>query len=145
MRDAFGGSFMIMLFLVFIMIYISFTAVTLSYAKAFKVKNKVIDYLESKEITDLTRMTVDEQQEIEDLKLAQENNRHAFKDIIRTYESMSPKRAAQILTAIEEEEAIKVLSKIKADELSAILEKMDPADAARIMQKLGESSIVDNG
>lgn len=53
MRDAFGGSFMIMLFLVFIMIYICFTAVALSYAKAFKVKNNIIDYLENSELSSL--------------------------------------------------------------------------------------------
>ena len=50
MRDAFGGSFMIKLFLVFIFIYMFFTAIALNYAKAFKVKNKVIDYLEDNEI-----------------------------------------------------------------------------------------------
>ena len=85
------------------------------------------------------------QQEIEELKLAREDNRRAFKDIIRTYESMSPMKAAQIISALEEEEAIKVLSNIKADELSVILEKMDPADSARLMQKLSERSIEDNG
>lgn len=53
MRDAFGGAFMIQIFLVFILIYISFTAMALNYAKAFKVKNAVIDYLESNEITNL--------------------------------------------------------------------------------------------
>ena len=58
MRDAFGGSFMIMIFLVFIMIYISFTAVALNYAKAFKVKNAVISYMENSEITSLDQMTV---------------------------------------------------------------------------------------
>lgn len=57
MRDAFGGTFMIMIFLVFIMIYISFTAVALSYAKAFKVKNAIIDYLEDSEISSLDSMT----------------------------------------------------------------------------------------
>lgn len=57
MRDAFGGAFMIKLFLIFIFIYICFTAVALNYAKAFKVKNKVIDYLESNEITDLNSLT----------------------------------------------------------------------------------------
>jgi len=56
MRDAFGGAFMIQLFLIFIIIYIGFTAIALNYAKAFKVKNKVIDYLESSEITDLDSM-----------------------------------------------------------------------------------------
>ena len=38
MRDAFGGTFMIQIFLVFILIYISFTALALNYAKAFKAK-----------------------------------------------------------------------------------------------------------
>ena len=50
MRDAFGGAFMLKLFLVFIFVYICFTAVALNYAKAFKVKNVIIDYLESNEI-----------------------------------------------------------------------------------------------
>ena len=50
MRDAFGGEFMIRLFLVFIFIYIMFSAVSLNYAKAFRLKNSVIDYLEKNEI-----------------------------------------------------------------------------------------------
>lgn len=53
MRDAFGGVFMIRLFLVFIVIYVAFTAISLNYAKAFRVKNKVIDFVEKNEITDL--------------------------------------------------------------------------------------------
>ena len=56
MRDAFGGAFMIRLFLVFIFIYMFFTAIALNYAKAFKVKNKVIDYLEDNEIMDVNGM-----------------------------------------------------------------------------------------
>lgn len=84
------------------------------------------------------------QLEIEELELAQEDNRRAFKDIIRTYESMSPKKAAQIITALEEEEAIKVLANIKADALSKIMEKMNPADAARLMQQLSENSVEGN-
>ena len=56
MRDAFGGAFMIKLFIVFIIIYVGFTAVALNYAKAFKVKNLVITYLEENEISDLTDM-----------------------------------------------------------------------------------------
>jgi len=56
MRDAFGGAFMIKLFLVFIIIYVGFTAIALNYAKAFKVKNQVIEYLESNEITNIGSM-----------------------------------------------------------------------------------------
>lgn len=53
MRDAFGGVFMMRLMLVFIVIYVAFTAVSLNYAKAFKIKNKIIDVVEQKEITDI--------------------------------------------------------------------------------------------
>ena len=65
MRDAFGGSFMIMIFLVFIMVYISFTAVALSYAKAFKVKNAVIDFLEEWEVDGLKNIPADKMAEFE--------------------------------------------------------------------------------
>ncbi len=53
MRDAFGGAFMIKLFLVFIIIYVGFTAVALNYAKAFKAKNVIVSYLEENEISDI--------------------------------------------------------------------------------------------
>ncbi len=67
MRDAFGGAFMIELFLVFIFIYICFTAVALNYAKAFKVKNVVVDYLEENEIVNLdSALTAEEEQKLND-------------------------------------------------------------------------------
>lgn len=53
MRDAFGGEFMIRLFLVFIVIYVAFAAISLNYAKAFRIKNKVISYIEENDITSL--------------------------------------------------------------------------------------------
>lgn len=54
MRDAFGGAFMVKVFLVFVLIYIIFTSLALNYAKAFKVKNAVVEYLESNEVNDLS-------------------------------------------------------------------------------------------
>lgn len=53
MRDAFGGVFMIRLLLVFVFIFVGFTAVSLNYAKSFRVKNKVIDFIEQNEIIEL--------------------------------------------------------------------------------------------
>lgn len=53
MRDAFGGTFMIQILIVFIIIYVGFTAVALNYAKAFKAKNIVVSYLEDNEISSL--------------------------------------------------------------------------------------------
>lgn len=49
MRDAFGGAFFIKLMLIFFAIYISFIAIALSYAKAFRVKNTIINYIEENE------------------------------------------------------------------------------------------------
>lgn len=46
MRESFGGAFMIKLVLVFIVIYVSFMAVAVNYAKAFRIKNNVINILE---------------------------------------------------------------------------------------------------
>ena len=54
MRDAFGGVFMMRFLLVFIFIYVAFTAVSLNYAKAFRIKNKVIDIIEQEEVLNLT-------------------------------------------------------------------------------------------
>lgn len=53
MRDAFGGVFMIRLFIVFLFIYVSFAALSLNYAKAFRVKNSIISFVEENEIIDL--------------------------------------------------------------------------------------------
>lgn len=58
MRDAFGGIFMIKVLLVFVFIYVAFTAISLNYAKAFRVKNKVIDYVEKNDITTLDNRTM---------------------------------------------------------------------------------------
>lgn len=57
MRDAFGGVFMIRLMLVFIFIYVTFTAISLNYAKAFRIKNKVIDFVEQEEILNLNALS----------------------------------------------------------------------------------------
>lgn len=60
MRDAFGGAFMIKLLLVFLVIYVCFIAIALNYAKAFKAKNIIIDYIERYEgYTDTSASVID--------------------------------------------------------------------------------------
>lgn len=49
MRDAFGGAFSIKLMLVFLMLYVAFICVALNYARAFRVKNRIINIIEQKE------------------------------------------------------------------------------------------------
>lgn len=46
MRDVFGGTFMFKLIIIFIVFYVSFMTIAVSYAKTFKLKNSVINILE---------------------------------------------------------------------------------------------------
>ena len=57
MREGFGGTFTIQLILVFLAIYIAFIAVALNYAKAFRVKNQIINLIEQNEGIDNTEWT----------------------------------------------------------------------------------------
>ena len=76
--------------------------------------------------------------EIEQLKRAQEETQLEFKEILKTYETMSAKKAAAILTEMSESEALRIMSSMKSDTLKAIFEKMEPADAARYTELLAE-------
>lgn len=74
--------------------------------------------------------------QIEELHTIQEENRKEFKDIVKTYESMSAKRAAPIIAEMNEDDALKILSNLKSDTLAAILENLSPDKAARFTQLL---------
>lgn len=49
MRDAFGGAFSIQLMLIFLILYVSFLCIALNYARAFRVKNEIINIIEQYE------------------------------------------------------------------------------------------------
>ncbi|CAH0346188.1 hypothetical protein [Bacillus sp. CECT 9360] len=76
------------------------------------------------------------EKEIEELRIARDEDKLAFKDIIRTYEMMSAKKSAPIITELGDDEAVRILSNIKADTLASIMEQMTPEDAARLTKKL---------
>ncbi|WML43703.1 MotE family protein [Neobacillus sp. PS3-40] len=76
------------------------------------------------------------QKEMDDMTKSLANNKRAFKDIIKTYETMSPKKVAPILTQMNDKEAVKILSTVKADTLAAIMENMNAKDAAKYTQFL---------
>mgnify|MGYP003291539023 CR=1 FL=1 len=59
MKEGIGGTFMIYVFLVFLAVYITFLAVAFNYARAFRVKNKVIDIIEQNEGMDFTDISDD--------------------------------------------------------------------------------------
>lgn len=76
------------------------------------------------------------QLQIEELQRTQEVSKKEYAEIIKTYEQMSAKAVAPILTEMSEAEALKILSEMKPETLSNIFSKMDPADAAKFTEKL---------
>ncbi|KAB2337511.1 hypothetical protein F7731_07855 [Cytobacillus depressus] len=102
---------------------------------------KLESQLESKdeEITQIQLEMERLEGEIIELTAMKEENKRAFKDIIKTYETISAKKAAPILSQMGEEEALRILSSIKSDTLAAIMEKMAPEDAARYTELLTTS------
>jgi flagellar motility protein MotE (MotC chaperone) len=76
------------------------------------------------------------QKEIDDMAASQAESKRALKDIIKTYETMSAKKAAPIITQMSDKEALKILSSLKPDILAAIMENMNSNDAAKYTQLL---------
>lgn len=60
MKDAFGGTFILYIMLVFFVIFICFLTVSINFAKAFRIKNDIVNMLERKEVKTIDNTTVDE-------------------------------------------------------------------------------------
>ncbi|WP_438317604.1 magnesium transporter MgtE N-terminal domain-containing protein [Sporosarcina sp. FA9] len=71
------------------------------------------------------------QYEIEILKVEKDTTKRTFTEIVSTFERMSAKSAAPILTEMADEEVMRILTSMKPELLAAILEKMTPKDAAK--------------
>ena len=92
--------------------------------KNVKDKNKMIADL-NKEITGLKA-----QLQKRDDKIAA--NEVQFSEIVKSYETMPPKKAAELIELMDEEDAIVLLSRLKNSTLTSVLEKMTPETAAKL-------------
>lgn len=79
----------------------------------------------NKEITDLKQQL----QQKQDAMQAAEVD---YSEIVKSFESMSPKKAAELIEYWDEKDAIVLLSRMKNDAMTAILEKMTPETAANL-------------
>ncbi|MDV2885272.1 MotE family protein [Alkalihalophilus pseudofirmus] len=87
-------------------------------------------------ITELENEVIEMEQR---LLVEQELNNNAtqeLSEIAKTYEAMSAKNAAAIISELQTEEALLHLSQLKTDSRAAILSKMDSAVAADLMSRL---------
>ncbi len=78
------------------------------------------------------------QSKIESLQQNQSEVKKEFDNILSTFDKMSAKSAAPIITEMSEEEALKILSNMKPEKLSEIFSKMDPAEAAKYSELLSQ-------
>ncbi|MBS4198957.1 hypothetical protein KHA93_04725 [Bacillus sp. FJAT-49732] len=105
-------------------------------------KSAQIDQLKSqleKNESEKERFLLEKQsleQTIEELRQMKDENKRAFKEIVSTYEAMTPKSAAPIILEMNDDEAVKILSNIGTETLAKILEKMPPDKAAKYLEKL---------
>lgn len=76
------------------------------------------------------------QKEMDAMEVSVADGKTALKDIIKTYETMSAKKAAPIITQMNDKEALKILSSLKAETLAAMMENMNSKDAAKYTQLL---------
>lgn len=77
-------------------------------------------------------------EEIQKLQREKEDSNKQFAEIVRTFEQMSAKSAAPVITNMNDAEAIRILTNLKPDDLAAILEKMSPQDAAKYTTMMTE-------
>ena len=49
MREAVGGTLLLKIVLIFLVVYIGFMAIILNYGKTFRIKNRLINYIEQEE------------------------------------------------------------------------------------------------
>ncbi|MFJ8243974.1 MotE family protein [Peribacillus asahii] len=80
------------------------------------------------------------EKEINELKQAQMTSDVEIKEIVKTYEMMSAKKAAPIITQMSDDDAVGILANLKPVTLAKVLEQMAPEDAARLTKKLQSQS-----
>ena len=76
--------------------------------------------------------------EIDTLNRGKDDSKSEFKEIVNTFEQMSAKAAAPVITKMSDAEAIQILTNLKPDKLAAIFEKMIPEDAAKYTTMITE-------
>lgn len=76
--------------------------------------------------------------EIETLQRQQTEVSKDQQEILKTFETMSAKKAAPIILELSDDEAMRILAGMKTDTLSAILTNMPPAEAAKYTELLSQ-------
>lgn len=112
------------------------------------IKNKEAEISSLESIVDSRDQTIQQieaqkqqlQNELNQLRNTKTEAQKGRVDIIKTYETMSPKKSAPIISQMSDNDAVEILNGLKTDTLAKVLEKMTPEDAARLTKKLSSES-----
>ncbi|WP_141431175.1 MotE family protein [Bacillus sp. 03113] len=99
---------------------------------------KINEYEEANKKIQLEKETL--QKQIEELSVNPKEEKKIVQDIIKVYETISPKAAAPIIEKMDEQQALQILSNIRPEVLARILEKMQPEAAATYTEKLNQNN-----
>ncbi|WP_110112829.1 hypothetical protein [Bacillus sp. CGMCC 1.16541] len=100
-------------------------------------RNETIDLYEKKVNTlsaekEKLQLEVQQLQELLDEQQQERKGENIeLKELMSTYEKMTPKRTALIVSELTEDQGLLLLQQLKSDKRSAVLEKMDPKTAAK--------------
>ena len=103
---------------------------------ALKEKEAEIDALKQ----EIARLQTEKEQAQQPTTPSTEQTDATRVDVVKMYETMSPKKAAEIIPQMSDQEAVNLLSKLKADKVASILEKMDAQNAAKYTSLLAKKA-----
>lgn len=98
-------------------------------AQLFKVQQDL-----DKSATENEKLLIEQEKLLDEIAVLvrdKDDSKRKFSDIVTTFEQMSAKSSAPVITKMSDAEAIRILTNLKSDTLASILEKMSPEDAAK--------------
>ncbi|WP_186671241.1 magnesium transporter MgtE N-terminal domain-containing protein [Sporosarcina sp. BP05] len=100
-------------------------------AQLFKVQQDL-----DKSATENEKLLIEQEKLLDEIAVLmrdKDNSKRNFTEIVTTFEQMSAKSSAPVITKMSDAEAIRILTSLKSATLASILEKMTPEDAAKYM------------
>jgi len=76
--------------------------------------------------------------EIESLQRQKEGAKRDFSEVLTTFENMSAKTAAPVITKMSDAEALRILTSLEPETAAKIYEKMTPEDAAKYIELMSQ-------
>lgn len=100
-------------------------------AQLFKVQQDL-----DKSATENEKLLIEQEKLLDEIAVLmrdKDDSKQDFNEIVTTFEQMSAKSSAPVITKMSDAEAIRILTSLKSATLASILEKMTPEDAAKYM------------